>query len=130
MLTSTVWPWAMGFGLTLINAVVGIVTLGVTPVGGAVGHGVSCGAPTCSTFAFVVTKIDAVESNSKKINTVVTALVFVNISFSPLPALSSRFSFKPYQYVAQECKNLNSITLLINKRTQNPYNPKRTYRCI
>jgi hypothetical protein len=73
----------MGFGLTLINAVVGIVTLGVTPVGGAVGHGVSCGAPTCSTFAFVVTNKDAVETNSKKIITAVTVLFSVNIFVSP-----------------------------------------------
>jgi hypothetical protein len=56
----------------------------------------------------VVTKIDAVESNSKKINTVVTALVFVNISFSPLPALSSRFSFKPCRYIAGNCNNVKS----------------------
>ena len=83
MLTSTVWPCPIGFGLTLINAVVGIVTLGVTPVGGAVGHGVSCGAPTCSTFAFVVTNKDAVEANSKNISIVVTALFSVNILVSP-----------------------------------------------
>ena len=102
----TVWPWPMGFGLTLINAVVGIVTLGVIPDGGAVGHGVSCGAPTCSTFAFVVTKTDAVENNSKTIITVVTALVFVNISFSPLTAVSSRFSFKPYQWDAEKSKKI------------------------
>jgi hypothetical protein len=65
----------MGFGLILINAVVGIVTFGLVPWGGAVGHDVSCGAPICSTSAFVEKDTDATEIS------IITRDIIANILF-------------------------------------------------
>ena len=84
MLIKTSCPTPMGLGLTLMNAVVAIVTLGVTPEGGAVGHEVSCGAPISSTFAVAGRKIAAYETNSTAIMTVVKIFVLnACISVSP-----------------------------------------------
>lgn len=80
-LMRTVCPWPIGLGLMLINAVVVIVTFGVTPCGGAVGHGVSCGAPICSTAAFVDRAIAEAEISSNIRNIIAITLFFICFIF-------------------------------------------------
>jgi hypothetical protein len=70
-----------------MNAVVAIVTLGVTPEGGAVGHAASCGAPTCSTLAFTVEDI-CIAANvpiRSAIKIVVITFLFASCIFLFLP---------------------------------------------
>ena len=67
-----------------MKAVVAIVTFGVTPVGGEVAHGVSCGAPICSTSAFVGNDIAAAEISNNKRNIIAIILFFIEFIFCVL----------------------------------------------
>ncbi len=65
----------------LMKAIVAIVTFGVTPCGGVVGHGVSCGVPICSTAAFVDKENAEAEISNNIRNFIAIALFFVGFIF-------------------------------------------------